>query len=98
MSTPYSQLPQGRGAGASDTRPPGQSAVQNIPVRDITQTEQYMTGPDNRPQLGYLIGFTTPSNTRATVFVPTSMYTVENVQAAIQERANAIEGVHKLAR
>ena len=80
-----------------ETRPAGTPSVPWVPVTDITQQETYDIGPDGRPTLGWKIQFTTPSGSRASVFVPLSRYTVENARAAIAQRANQVEAVHRLA-
>lgn len=75
------------------SRPP---SAPNIPVTDITQMLTFQPGPDGRPTQGYEISFTTPRNSRGSVFVPMSKYTQANVNAAIQGQAAIIESVHDL--
>jgi len=98
MSQSYPPPPPGGGGGAIDNRPPGATAAPNIAVTDLTQLETFKPGADGRPVQGFDISFTTPSGTRATVFVPLSRYTLVNVQAAIQDKAGTVESVHKLAQ
>lgn len=76
------------------SRPP---AAPDIQVKDITQLETYKRDSSGRPVQGFDIEFTTPSGTRASVFVPSTRYNPENVKAEIMAKAAQVEAVHQIA-
>lgn len=61
-----------------------------------SQTERTRATPANTVEEGYDVAFHTGRGHSGTVFVPRSRYTVENVAAAVQERANLLDAVGSL--
>lgn len=75
------------------------TASPNGPPVKFTVTSQAPTtgiGPDGRPVQGYQVNFTTERGASGYVFIPYSMYTAANVQAAIWPHAYELDKVQTM--
>lgn len=63
-----------------------------------SQTRTVGKGPDGKLTSGYEIAFTTRGGVQGVVFVPASLYTVANVQAAIGAHALELDQVQAMGK
>jgi len=68
--------------------------AQAVTWRDVSQSYVTELNADGKPVTGYRITFTTQSGVRGSVFVAQSMYSAQNVIAAIARHAAELETIN----
>lgn len=67
-----------------------------IPYQITGQRQTEQLGSDGRFSSVWIVTFTAPSGTSASVEIPANLYTEAYVDAAIQQMLHNIEGIHRL--